>query len=137
MSKFDAQAIEEIVTLTREMLVDAGFTGVKIEASPMPNATIEALEAQSAAEGDDEIPFRDPEFAKEIHYHRVTSDQGAFGIWFEPYVTVDLHGLDLDIKAFLPPEAAADVPEGWCLIGMDDGVPERLFIELVKKRREP
>ena len=135
MPRFDAQAIAEIVLMTQEMLADAGFTGVKIEPAPLSEETIKALEASAE---DDEIPFRDPAFATELHNHRVTTDQGTFGIWFEPYVTLSLAGLGLDAKIFSPPDADdEDMPEGWCLIGIGEGTLERLFIELTKKQRQP
>ncbi len=135
MPKFDAQAIAEIVKLTEEMLVNAGFTGVKLEPAPLSDATIKVLEAAS---DDDEIPFTDPAFATELHNHRVTTDQGTFGIWFEPYVTLSIAGLGLDAKLFSPPDADDEgVPDGWCLIGIGEGTFERLFIELTKKQRQP
>jgi|GEM_PF-3593853 len=139
MPKFDAQAIAEIVILTQEMLVDAGFTGVKLEPAPLSDATIQALEAMSEEDEDDEIPFEDAEFAMtELHNHRVTTDQGTFGIWFEPYVTLSIAGLGLDAKRFVPPDASVDdMPEGFCLIGIGEGTFEKLFVELVKKRRQP
>jgi len=135
MPKFDAQAIAEFVAVTEEMLTDVGFTGVKLEPAPLSEAILASFRADPQS---DDIPFEDPVFAEEVHYHRITTDQGTFGIWFEPYVTLDIGGLGLDVKAFLPPEAAdVAMPEGWCLIGLEEGVPEKLFEELTKKSRQP
>jgi hypothetical protein len=135
MPKFDAEALVHIVALTEEMLTDAGFTGVKLEATALPAATIAAFGDEF--EGEDVDPAS-LEFAKELAYHRVTTDQGTFGLWFEPYPALDLTGLGLDLKAFLPAGASdEDIPEDWSFIGIDEGVPEKLFSELIKKSRQP
>ena len=134
MSRFDAQAIAEMVTMVEEMLAKAGFTGVKLESAPMSAHVIKGFQ-----EEDPEEDFSDPvAFGQEVGYHRITTDQGVFGIWFEPYVTVDIGGLGIDAKVFLPEDAPADdMPDGWCLIGLDEGVLEKLFIEIIKKSRQP
>ena len=92
MPRLDSQAVEEMVKLTLEMLTDAGFTGVKLERAPMSEAVIESFRKEAPGEVIDPVVF-----GGETHYHRVTTDQGSFGIWYEPYVTLDLHGTGLDI----------------------------------------
>jgi len=133
MPKFDAQAIAEIVAMTQELFTDAGFTGVKLERAPMSDAVIESFRQEEPDEEFDPVAF-----GEEVHYHRVTTDQGCFGIWFEPYVTLDLYGTGLDLKEILPEEADTDgMPDGWSLIGLDQETPERLLAAFVKKRRQP
>ena len=133
MPKFDAQAIAEIVVLTQELFTDAGFTGVTLERAPMSDAVIESFRQE---EPDEE--FDPAAFGEEVHYHRVTTDQGSFGIWFEPNVILDLYGTGLDIKEILPEGTDTEgMPDGWALIGFDEHAPERLLAAFVKKRRQP
>jgi hypothetical protein len=134
MSQLTKEALADFVTKTQEMLDKAGFTGVELS----PGSPSEEAVAALSEEGDDENPFGDPKFVEEIGYHRITTDQATFGIWFQPYVTVDIGGLGIDPKAFLPEGASADgMPEGWCLIGLDEGVFEKLFAEISKKSGQP
>lgn len=136
MPNLDARAIAEIAKMTEELFIDAGFTGVKLEPSDLPAATVAALEASSAE--DDEIPFADPEFAREVGYHRVSTDQGSFGIWFNPYVILDLQGLSLDVLAFGQQDTDDEaLPPGWCFIGLDEDTLPRLLAELAKKHCQP
>ena len=135
MLKFDAQAIAEFVIMVEGILAAAGFTGVKLEPAPLSEAVLAAFRADPQS---DDMPYEDPKFAEEVHYHRITTDQATFGIWFGPYVIVDFGGLGIDAKVFLPEgDTGEGMPEGWCLIGLDEGVMEKLFSEIAKKSGQP
>ena len=134
MSKLDPEALTHFLEMIGEILAEAGFTGVKLEPS---TPTAEAV-ASLSDDLEDGHAFSDPEFSKEVGYHRVATDQGTFGIWFHPYVTLDLGGLGIDVKVFSPPDASHEgMPEGWCLVALDEGILPKLFVELAKKSREP
>lgn len=133
MSMLSQQEIDEMAPMFGEMLEDVGFTGVKLERAPLPEAAVKALTSEGK---DDDLDVADPAFAEELGYHRVTTDQGTFGIWFQPYVTLDISGTGLDITLFVPEDASAEgMPEGWCFIGVDEGTILKLFEELAKKER--
>jgi hypothetical protein len=136
MARFSPQDIEEIVKLLIEGMTEAGFTGVKCERSPLPEASWKILDVDSQKMGYDE-PIDPAQFAEESHYHRVATDQGAFGLWIEPYVTLDLEGTDV-AQALLPPEIR-DEPDfwDWCFIGLEEHTFEQLFSELTKGSRQP
>ena len=134
MPKFDADARAHFVELIRETLAEAGFTGISLVPSALPEATVASLRSGG---DDDEVPFASPAFAEEVGYHRIITDQASFGIWFEPYVTVDLAGTGVSIAAFYPTEAAGDIPDDWYFAGFDEDVFKTLFVELAKKSRQP
>lgn len=134
MPRLDAQAIAEMVKMTEELLAAAGFTGVKIERAPMSESVMKAFREEDP----DDAPDDAESFGEETRFHRVTTEQGSFGIWYEPYVTLELSGTGVDVRELLPRDAEAEeMPEGWSLIGLDEGIPEKLFIALTKRSREP
>jgi hypothetical protein len=132
MSRYDAEARQYFIDALAEGLAEAGFTGISIKSAPMPEATVAAL--KSGGEDDDEIPFGDPTFAEEVAYHRITTDQGSFGLWLEPYVTLDLAGSGVPVTAFIPAEQADDVPAGWAFIGLEEQTFKKLHAEFAKLR---
>lgn len=135
MARFDAEARAHFAEMIREGLAEAGFTGIHVAPAQMPDATVAAL--KSGGDDDDEIPFGDPAFSEEVAYHRVTTDQGSFGVWFEPYLTLDLSGTGVPIKDFYPPEAVSEIPEGWAFIGIEEDAFRKLFTAFTAQGRQP
>ncbi len=136
MPKYDADARASFVELIREGLAEAGFTGIQLAPAQMPDATVAALKS-GEDDDDDEAPFDDPAFSEEVAYHRVMTEQGSFGLWFEPYMTLDLSGTGIPIKDFYPPEAASDIPEGWAFIGLEEDTFRKLFKAFGTHGRQP
>jgi hypothetical protein len=135
MSRFSESDVDEIVLLLTEGLVDAGFTGTKIERATLPQASWEIFTRESRT--DEEVEPMPAGFSQEILYHRVTTDQGSFGLWLEPFFTLDLKGSGVE-KAFLTDEAKEDPTLiDWCFVVLEENTFMRLFIEFTKKSRQP
>lgn len=135
MSGFTESEIQDILKFLTEGLAEAGFTGTKFERAVMPLASWEILTRESRT-GKTAEPMPE-EFSDEIIYHRVTTDQGKFGLWLEPFITLDLGGTGV-AQAFLPSEVGANPGLGdWCFIGLEEATFMKLFIEFIKKSRQP
>ncbi|MEK7131413.1 MAG: hypothetical protein AAB797_01600 [Patescibacteria group bacterium] len=68
-------------------LKNAGFTGIVAKRAPLP----QNMAPPSLSRGETLKSLGDRD-----HYCRVTTDQGEFGIWTEPYFGLDLHGTGLN-----------------------------------------
>ena len=135
MQVFSKRQLAGIVDSLTEGMTEAGFTGISIARQDVPQSSLDALWAE---EGDEDKPDDIAAFSAEIVYHRVKTDQGEFGFWLSPYPTLDISGLGLDFKAFLPAdEDPAEVPKDWAFIGLHEDVFKDLFGELAKKRSQP
>ena len=133
MGRYTKEDAAEMAAMIEEALGHVGFTGAKLARAPVSEDVLQGLREEEPDEEFDPVAFGD-----EIHYHRVTTDQGSFGIWFEPYPTLDLYGTELDLKDILPADADTEgMPEGWSLIGLDEETLERLFAAFEKKQRQP
>src|SRR5689334_18893463 len=115
MQVYTKRELAKIVDLMAQGMREAGFTGIKIERSDLPQASWDAFTEEDAEE-DAPSPA---DLSSELVCHRVTTDQGGFGLWLQPYPTIDICGTGLDPKAFFPADQdLSDLPSDWGFIGM-------------------
>jgi hypothetical protein len=135
MTRFSESDVHEIVHFLTEALTEAGFTGTKFERGLLPQASWEILTGESRVDKED-VPMPET-FSEEIIYHRVTTDQGTFGLWLEPFITLDLGGTGV-AKSFLTHEVADNTAlADWCFFGLEQNTFKKLFTEFAKNRRQP
>ncbi len=115
-----------------EMMLAAGFTGVRIEMTKTPAHLLE----WAGSEDPDDF---DPEALEaECAYYRVTTDQGSLGVWKAAYLTIDLTGTGIELKDIAP--EMADAPDGFPPILGLDGEPAvllKLWQLMVKRQAAP
>lgn len=117
----------------KEALETAGFTGVTLTPAAFTRNTISWILGNR--EGDQPDPF---ELSKKIGYHRVTTDQGTFGVWFLPAPMIDIDGTGIKpIELWQAGSQVAHWPLSWGIVEFNDGVPERLFLALTKRKSQP
>lgn len=134
MQVYTKRELDKIVELMTQGMQEAGFTGIKIERADLPQASWDAFTEED--EEEDKRSLAD--LSSELVYHRVTTDQGSFGLWLQPYPTVDICCAGLDLKSFFPPgQDLSALPSDWGFIGMDEDIFKQLFGEFAKAGRKP
>lgn len=111
MTQCSQEEEAELARVFTEMLVESGFTDVRVERTPLPDRIMGALREKFADEGAADMP----EEEMPLIYMRMTTAQGSFGMLLEVgFVALDLDGTGVtaaEIAPELPPPTFPDVCE--------------------------
>lgn len=108
-----------------DVLKKAGFTGVQVQRTPLPPHLMGLFEP-----GELTGPNPAEDAGREMNYLRIVSDQGEFGLWTEPYFTLDLNGTGLSCDDFVGDQ---DESEG---LDLDAEPPPPEMREIIGVRNE-